>query len=307
MNVTLIHNPDSGDAAQPSGDELSALIRNAAHDVTAVSSQENWRSAIEDPGDVVAVAGGDGTVGTVALALVGRPVPLAVLPLGTANNISKTLGLTDRTVTELIDGWIDGKVRKVDVGIASGPWGSTCFIEGVGMGLFAGTMAKLDARQNIELIHLDEAEEKVASVVQMMQERLEHYSTTPLKVTLDGQDLSGEYLLLEALNTQFVGPNLALALDADPGDGVFDVVLVREEERGQLETYLSSCLAGRRDSPGMTVRQGRHLKIDWTGFSIHIDDKAWPGADSTFPLEPGAIDVTIDPGAVSFLVPAGSH
>jgi diacylglycerol kinase family enzyme len=305
MNVTLIHNPDSGDAAQPSADELVALIRNAGHDVTAVSSQDRWRAAIEEPGDVVAVAGGDGTVGAVALALVGRRLPLAVLPLGTANNISKTLGLTDKTLEQLIDGWNQGRLRKLDVGIATGPWGSTCFIEGLGMGLFAGTMAKLDARRNIELIHLHDAEEKIASVVQMMQLRLEDHPATPLNVTLDGQDVSGEYLLLEVLNTQSVGPNLSLAPHADPGDGVFDVVLVRKDERAQLSDYLTSCLTGRPGSHILTVRQGRHLEVVWTGFSIHIDDKAWPGTESTFPLEPGAIDITVDPCAVSFLVPSG--
>ena len=307
MHVTLIHNPDSGEAAHASVDTIVALIQSAGHDVIAVSSQGKWRAAIEEPGDVVAVAGGDGTVGSVALALAGRRVPLAVLPLGTANNISKTLGLTDRTLTDLVDGWILGRLRKVDVGIAVGPWGSTCFIEGLGMGLFAGTMAKLDARQNIELIHLDAAREKVASVVQMMQERLEDYPATTLNVTLDGQDVSGDYLLLEVLNTRLVGPNLSLAPDADPGDGVFDVVLVREDERGELENYLTSCLTGRPGSHKLTVRQGRRLETVWTGFSMHIDDKAWPGTESAFPLEPGAIDVTIEPSSVSFLVPRESH
>ena len=148
MHVTLIHNPDSGEAAHASVDTIVALIQSAGHDVIAVSSQGKWRAAIEEPGDVVAVAGGDGTVGSVALALVGRRVPLAVLPLGTANNISKTLGLTDRTLTDLVDGWILGRLRKVDVGIAI-VWGSTCFIEGLGMGLFAGTMAKLDVARTL--------------------------------------------------------------------------------------------------------------------------------------------------------------
>src|SRR6187455_1009412 len=130
--------------------------------------------------------------------------------------------------------------------------------------------AKLDARRNIELIHLNDAEEKIASVVQMMQRRLEDHPATPLNVTLDGQDVSGEYLLLEVLNTQSVGPNLSLAPHADPGDGLFGVVLVRKDERAQLSDYLTSCLTGRPGSHILTVRQGRHLEVVWTGFSIHI-------------------------------------
>jgi diacylglycerol kinase family enzyme len=305
MRVTLIHNPDSGGGAHSTGDRLLALIRSGGHHVTYVSSHEKWRSALEEPGDLVAVAGGDGTVGKVAISLVGRRVPLTVLPLGTANNISTTLGLTDATLEALIDGWIDGSLRKVDVGIATGPWGSTCFIEGIGMGLFAGTMARLDARENLELVHLNEAKEKLASVVQMMQERLEDYPPTKLKVTLDGHDMSGDYILLEALNTRLVGPNLSLAPKADPSDGLFDVVVVPQDDRHKLAKYLSSCRKGQRHLPGVTVRQGRHLQVDWTGFDLHIDDETWPGTASTFPLEPSTIDVRIDPCAIAFLVPSG--
>src|SRR5688572_16963626 len=94
VRVTLIHNPGAGEDDQPSGTELQALIRKAGHDVRYQSADEKtWMSVLEEPADVIAVAGGDGTVGGIAKKLVGRRVPIAPLPLGTANNISKTLGL----------------------------------------------------------------------------------------------------------------------------------------------------------------------------------------------------------------------
>src|SRR5690606_37860513 len=43
--------------------------------------------------DAVVAAGGDGTVSTIAGALAGSPIPLAVLPLGTLNHFAKDLGL----------------------------------------------------------------------------------------------------------------------------------------------------------------------------------------------------------------------
>ena len=133
---------------------------------------------------------------------------------------------------------------------------------------------------------MDAAREKVASVVQMMQERLEDYPATTLNVTLDGQDVSGDYLLLEVLNTQLVGPNLSLAPDADPGDGVFDVVLYRRRAR-RTRKLLDELPDGSTRLSQLTVRQGRRLETVWTGFSMHIDDKAWPGTESAFPREPG--------------------
>ncbi len=94
MRVTLIYNPGSGDDEQPAADQFLELIRAAGHVVSYRPwNSDEWHAALVDPGDLVAVAGGDGTVGAVAGRLVGRHVPIAVLPVGTANNISKTLGL----------------------------------------------------------------------------------------------------------------------------------------------------------------------------------------------------------------------
>jgi diacylglycerol kinase (ATP) len=67
MQVTLIHNPDAGEDEQPRGDDLVRLIRGAGHTVICQSSRaENWHTALENPGDIVTVAGGDGMVGKVA-------------------------------------------------------------------------------------------------------------------------------------------------------------------------------------------------------------------------------------------------
>ena len=41
--------------------------------------------------DLVIAAGGDGTIGSVATQLAGSGVPLAILPLGTANDVARSL------------------------------------------------------------------------------------------------------------------------------------------------------------------------------------------------------------------------
>ena len=189
MKITMIHNPDAGNDQQPSGDELLGLIRGAGHTAAYQSSKEaDWDKALKEPGDLVAVAGGDGIVGKVAKKLIGKPVPIAVLPLGTANNIAKTLDVLDQPLTQLVDGWVQARRRKFDVGVANGPWGSTCFIEGLGMGLFTTTMHRLDARDNIDLAHASDSEEKLTSVLEILKDRLPSCPAKPLQLTLDGQD-----------------------------------------------------------------------------------------------------------------------
>jgi diacylglycerol kinase family enzyme len=193
---------------------------------------------------------------------------------------------------------------KFDVGMASGPCGSKYFIEGVGIGLFTETMYRLEATNNVELADLDGTDARITSVLQMLKKRLQEFPVRKLKVTLDGQDLSGEYILLEVMNIRHIGPNLCLALDADPGDGLLDIVFVSKGEQGKLRRCLSDRVEGKRSSPGLSTRQGQHLQIDWNRFPIHIDDEVWPDSSATSPLLSSAFDVKIRPHALEFLAPA---
>ena len=166
----MIHNPDAGDDQQPSADQLLGLIEDAGHAAVYQSSREDdWDKALDEPADIVAVAGGDGIVGTVAKKLIGKAVPIAVLPLGTANNIAKTLDVVARPLTQLIGGWSQARRRKFDIGVANGPWGAKAFIEGLGMGLFTQTMYRLDARDNVDLAHLSDSEDKITSVLEILK------------------------------------------------------------------------------------------------------------------------------------------
>jgi diacylglycerol kinase (ATP) len=302
MRITLIHNPDAGNEEQPCGDDLLVLIRDAGHAVTYQSSRaENWHTALEKPGDIVAVAGGDGIVGKVAKHLIDRRVPIAVLPMGTANNIAKTLDLKGKPLDQLIAGWSAAPRVSFDVGVVSGPWDSKYFIEGLGMGLFTETMYRLDATDNADLAHLDGTREKVASVLQVLKDRLSSFTPNHLKVTLDGRDISGEYIMLEAMNISYIGPNLCLAPHANPTDGLLDIVFASKDERDNLNRSLSHCLEDRLAQPTLTIRKGQQLQIEWDGSTVHIDDEVWPDKGSEFPLSTGVIDVTVKRGALEFL------
>ena len=54
-----------------------------------------------------------------------------------ANNISRTLGLLDYSIDEIVAGWTSLQRVTFDAGVATGPWGSRYFLEGFGIGLFA--------------------------------------------------------------------------------------------------------------------------------------------------------------------------
>ncbi|HYL89873.1 MAG TPA: diacylglycerol kinase family protein [Burkholderiales bacterium] len=299
MRITLIHNPGAGKTGAKEAKKLRKFLEGHGHEVRYRSTKEDgWKRALKKRADLVVVAGGDGTVGKVARRLAGRGVPIGVLPSGTANNIARTLGLIDRPFEEIVRGWDQPRHVMLDLGIVEGPWGERYFIEGVGAGLFAGVLAKPAGKQA----------KKSRKPVEAALERLrrEAAEAEPLEVSarLDGEDISGSYLMLEAVNLRYVGPNLHLAHDSRAGDGQFDVVLVAESERDRLRHYLDHWQDNRERIAMLPTKRGRRLEIEWTGFALHIDDKLRPKPDMRPKEMAGVVEARLEGDAVEFLVPA---
>jgi diacylglycerol kinase family enzyme len=305
MKITLIHNPAAGNEDQPSGEELTRLIESAGHGVRYQSCKRaDWREALCERADLVAIAGGDGIVGTTLAELVGRKIPATILPMGTANNIASALSLRGRDLEQLIRGWENSRRVRFDVAVAKGPWGSTCFVEGMGIGAFTETMSRLDARKNVDLAHHENTDKKIESVLHIMKIRLEGAALLPLKLRLDDVEVTGEFVLLEAMNIPSIGPNLELAPDADPSDGTLDVVLVSDDQKTRLSEYLARRIAGKKEHPRLDTHRVRHMRIECDETRVHIDDEVWPEHGEHPPFAPMIIEVAMHAEKLEILIPA---
>src|SRR5688572_5235747 len=148
MRVTALYNPEAG-TQSVTRERLAALLDRAGYHATCLSAKgKRWKDALEDPGDLVVVAGGDGTTAKVAKRLAGRGIPLAILPAGTANNIARALGL-DASLESLIARWSTATPTPVDLGLARGPWGEELFIEACGLGVFPRMLEVAAAREKM--------------------------------------------------------------------------------------------------------------------------------------------------------------
>jgi diacylglycerol kinase (ATP) len=303
MKVTLVHNPDAGTGGGITADHLLQAIGKAGYSARYQSTKEpDWHRALDAPADIIAVAGGDGIVGRVAKRCVGRGTPIAVLPLGTANNIARCLGLTEIPLDRLVEQWHTAPRETIDMAYATGPWGSLAFIEGMGVGLFTEIMSQLDARGNLDLAHLVHPEEIIASVQDVLIVHLSRYPSFKMKVFLDGRDLSGDFLLLEALNIQSVGPNLCLAPDANPSDRMLDLAVFYE---GQQDDLIHQIVGNGKGTPPLrpprVVHRGRLLEMELQGLPVHIDDQAWPEQTSQSLSSPLEITASIKGDSLTFL------
>jgi diacylglycerol kinase family enzyme len=271
MRVLLIYNPNAGNGVHTELRGLVDLIHAPGHEVRCRSSKDpQVATAFSEPADLVAVAGGDGTIAKVARMLRGRKTPIAPLPLGTANNIAAALGLMTSDLETQIHGWEGGTTVAMDIGTIRGARGSRSFIESVGAGLIARLVGGNGEGSAKALSVAD----KLARAVARARRAARRAPPIELKAMLDGQDISGRYVLFEAMNTGWVGPNLHLA-QADPADGMLELVLVRDSERALLMNWFCAHERGAALEDGLPSARGRSLQIVQTDFGVHVDDEVW--------------------------------
>lgn len=266
MNTCLFWNRNAGDGL--SLDEVTRWIRQAGHTVERVIRDPAELPHTSQAGvDAVVAAGGDGTVAAVAKALAGGDVPLAVLALGTANNIADSLGLHG-TPQEMIAAWATRRVVRIDAGLVQDAGGETPFVESVGAGLVAAAIKRGDAAVDPDAdvaVQLRQARDMYVDLVDSLVAR--HY-----EINIDGTLVAGNYLLVEVLNMPSVGPNIRLTPEVNPADGLLSLVVATEADRPRLRAYLQARAIS--DPCDAGLKSWRGCKIMIAGLAdYHVDDE----------------------------------
>jgi diacylglycerol kinase family enzyme len=269
-------------------------------------SESDLDVVLKNVKDTVVVVGGDGTIRAVVTRLLERNIRVAPLPLGTANNICRTLGLSAKPL-DLIAGLSDPIERTMDIGCVKTPRGTNYFLEAMGIGVFADILEKYNPEDG----------KSVVRATQTLVATLNDYQPKFFHVNVDGQDLSGSYVLFEVMNTPTMGYHYMLAPEAEPDDGLFNLVLIHANQREKYLKFIKSVLTGTLERlPDVSIQKGRKLEIAWRGFPIHVDGevmegKEWMGDDGAssmdapdlLEVEQPYLQVELQAHAVHFLVP----
>jgi diacylglycerol kinase family enzyme len=222
--------------------------------------------------------------------LAGRTVPLAILPLGTANNIAKST-CCDGSIETLIEGWKHARPQPLDLGTARGVWGERIFIESVGAGLIPAGIA---AAKTHQAGRDNPATSKPTDAIEIFRDVLARLEARRWTITLDGEDTIGECLLVEVLNMPSIGPNLVLSGEASPRDGFLTVVIGTERDRDVIDEYLLRRIGGRDDPLPLTPHRARQVEIlGWD--DVHVDDQLLRARPSE------TVSISIEPAALEFL------
>jgi diacylglycerol kinase (ATP) len=295
--ATLIYNANAGNSAGMEPDALQAMLLDAGLEPVyhATERAEELDEIFAATEGVVVVAGGDGTIREVAKRLHGKGRPITILPLGTANNTARTLGV-EGTVKQIIAGLTHPRNVPLDLARARGPWGEEIVLEGAGLGLFANVLSAYRPDEGKSLLR----------AVGVAANTLGTDAPVRCRLELDGMVLDGEYLLVEIMNMRAIGPRLTVAPDADPGDGLLDLVLVKHENRDALFSYLRGLMTGGlSELPSVDVRRGRILRVNWRGSAFHVDgmslcdearESGTKGLSAQIEILPAAMEVWLPGG-----------
>jgi diacylglycerol kinase (ATP) len=169
------------------------------------------------------VCGGDGTIETVARWMIGKRATLGIIPAGTQNNLSLSLGIPTeiKTAAALLR---SGQRSKVDIGIAHSGNQSVPFLEVCSIGLFSAIMDSADNLQKGDL----------ASLGNIMN-TLTTFPSASIKLVLDKKTttyLQGHVAMVA--NLPYFGLNYRLSPNNPFDDGIMDVLVFTDFSKLEL-------------------------------------------------------------------------
>lgn len=275
MKITLVYNPQAGATSFPLEDLVKGMEKRGAEVLVHDIKEDDYEHALDHPCDFMVIAGGDGTIETIAEKVMNldKDIPFAILPCGNANNIAGSLDV-DTAIGAIVDSWQQQAFRNFTVGTIRIGDSEKKFFESVGWGLFAEVLQEVKAEKKAEIQPPIASKDKVKYGLEKLSQAVKELQPSFYQVILDGQDYSGYYLWVEVMNTQSMGPRLQLAPDAKHGDRYLDVILIKENERGQLGTFLT-VQRGENQGDLFNSFKARNIRIRCSQV-MHIDDKLQP-------------------------------
>ena len=252
--LLVIHNPAAGQCNRHRYREVLRHLRLLGCQVEVRETagrgdaESLARQAQEADCDAVVVAGGDGTINEAANGLVGSDLPLAVLPLGTANVLAAEIGMP-RSPAAIARAIAEGTARTVHFGLANG----RCFLMMAGIGFDAHVVANVDPR-------LKRIIGKLAFFTEVIA-RMMRFPFRPYRVTVDGRAYEAASAVIA--NGHFYGGRFTCAPLARLNDPLLQVCLFLNTSRWSVLRYGLWLMLGRLpELPDVLVVPGVRVTVE---------------------------------------------
>lgn len=293
MKTCIIYNPSAGSSSRIQGlrkdlADVSLLEARDADDAQGLAANA-WHEGFE----LVIAAGGDGTINHIVNGIMSRrnrPI-LAVLPLGTGNDLARTLGIPLDDLSQAVAAIRKPRIHAIDLihmkmGNARPRW---CI--NVAAGGFTGQMNEImtdDLKQTWgPLAYLRGAMKVLPDMT--------HYRTGIRYDSGRGQRISAMNVIVA--NGRTAGGGTEVAPAAHPEDGLLDVVIVHSGTKLKLTGVAARLIAGNYlNSEIVSHHRVRRVAIRSTpGMWFNVDGELIGNDPAVFEVRPKAIRVIVGP------------
>ncbi len=173
----------------------------------------------------IVLGGGDGTINLALDALIEVDRPLGILPLGTANDLARSLNLPD-DLERAMDVIVLGHIRHIDVARAN----DVSFVNAIGMGLGPRMTREMDSEEKSRF--------GVLAYLLGIMRALRGHQHFQARIDFDGKTREYDCMQVTVANGIHYGGGMTIADDAKIDDGKLDVLVVRHQ--GYLRLLASS-------------------------------------------------------------------
>jgi len=222
------------------------------------------KEAAQEGAHLVIAAGGDGTVTQVANGLIGSDATMAILPMGTGNDLARTLGI-GKSMDRAIAAIKKGRTIQMDVGRWHTDQEEGYFLNIAGMGFDAAVAERIN--QGFKSLRGTLA--YLAAVVTT----LGRYRAKEVRLILDGAIIEESIMLAAIANAQCYGGGMMVAPMASVTDGMLDIVLVKELGKvAFLRAFPSVFKGGHMGHRAVEHYRARSIRLEPRGESPFLMD-----------------------------------
>lgn len=269
MKTCVVLNPSAGSAG-----DVRAALDDVVEERDGIEIRETEeagdagriaRWAVEQEFERLVAAGGDGTLNEVLNGIAPHfdRIELGLIPLGTGNDLARTLGIPREmpdALHELIELVVEGAARPLDVAVARAGDAPPHYFLNVSAGGFSG---EVDEKMEPDVKAAWGPLSYVRGAFEALSE-LELYRT---RLILDPGGPDEEQIRLATVNVavanaRYVGGGVHVAPTAELTDGHLDLVAIRAAPVGRLSLLAPKVLVGQHLEDELVLhRRVRRLEI----------------------------------------------
>lgn len=237
------------------------------HISTGKSSLNDFFLNIANKYKVIVICGGDGTINSILPYTKNSHLVFAVLPNGSGNGFAREMAYS-KNVEKMLATIKRGEIRKIDVVTVNNNY--CCNLAGIGFDSYIADRFDKSGKRGL-----------ITYILESIKGFLK-YPQINAQIQADDTILEGRYFMLTIANTRQFGNNAIIAPNANPSDGLLDLVAIKSFPK-RLTPFIILKIMGKqgKNSKYISYLKANEITIKSDFGLYHVDGEAIKETNTT--------------------------